>query len=675
MLRAQWEDGKPSATFHMELKLVRTFVHSEGFVTEPRRDKEDTEEKRHVSSPDTGVWMEQAHASRPGQVGIILGVIVYSDSTHASANGRLQAWPVLISMINIPEALRCAKLKVIYVTDASGQVVKGIPCLFAEVGDYPESSRCTATMQQGSHRPCSSCYIKKTSLADLRTETTVRTVKLHRKVVSWMQNATKKDDADKIRRRWSTHPVQTVLERWNFSETTWGNVFLACVADVLHVLDGGFLGHMVDEFIYPLSKPERRELERWVSRAQEGAEEGHSLHGGPDPGWHFLVQVTGKLRGVREQGHDASDADTHRGQHGRVRAEEKEQRFKEVRAFRRYTVFYKSLLGVSKHTERTLSDVRQNAYMMVDAVQDAFRSQASAWNLPKVHQIIHLIDGIMLRGLPFEYSTNLWEHTHKGTVKVPVRGSNWKDIPRRIVEEEVQREITQEVAALAGGGRQYVSALREVRWPRRLTRMTAWDAEWMTDYDGHAGRCPLFQAVRLQTYVLTRKSRTADVSDGEDAVLWAYKEALGSDMKELGRCLAAAGVTGTAIKVHTAVAIPRTRGGELVAKGTFVKASPSEMWFSDVAVRAKTEKEEWYARCLCVFWATDTEGTEGRYAYVKFYEAAGVCPMTTCVQLTPGRVETRYSVVDVECIKRVVHVCKSYVNKKVMLLNKFLLCE
>ncbi|CAI5531799.1 unnamed protein product [Closterium sp. Naga37s-1] len=117
--------------------------------------------------------------------------------------------------------------------------------------------------------------------------------------------------------------------------------------------------------------------------------------------------------------------------------EEKEQRFKEVRAFRRYALFYKSLLGVNKHTERSLSDVRQNAYMMLDAVQDAFQSQASAWNLPKVHQIIHLIDGIMLRGMPYEYSTNLWEHTHKGTVKVPVRGSNWKDIPRRIVEEEV----------------------------------------------------------------------------------------------------------------------------------------------------------------------------------------------------------------------------------------------
>ncbi|CAI5478189.1 unnamed protein product [Closterium sp. Yama58-4] len=491
-------------------------------------------------------------------------------------------------------------------------------------------------MQQGSHQPCSSCYIKKTSLADLRTETTVRTVKL--------QNASKKDDADKTRRRWSTHPVQTVLERWNFSETTWGNVFLACVADVLHVLDGGFLGHMVDEFISPLSNPERRELER---RKKEQKKDTRSTVG-RIPGGTSWFKSRANYAVFENKGMmqvmPILIADNMEG----CKPEEKEQRFNEVRAFQRYAVFYKSLLGMGgRRLWCVEGDVDSMVPTMVDVVQDAFRSQASAWNLPKVHQIIHLIDGIMLRGMPFEYSTNLWEHTHKGTVKVPVRGSNWKDNPRRIVEEEVQREITREVAALARGGRQYVSALRE--------------------------------AVRLQTYVLTRKSRTADVSDGEDAVLWAYKEALGSDMKELGRCLAAAGMTGTAIKVstivHTAVAIPRTRGGELVANGTFVKASPSEMWFSDVAVRAKMDKEEWYARCLCVFRATDAEGMEGRYAYVKYYEAAGVCPMTTCVQLTPGRVSTRYSVVDVECIKRVVRVCKSYVNKKVMLLNKFLLCE
>ncbi|CAI5463217.1 unnamed protein product [Closterium sp. Yama58-4] len=176
-------------------------------------------------------------AARPGQKGMILGVIVYSDSTHASHNGRLQAWPVLISLFNIPERLRWlepghvlagvlpfppewatstektrvfqeamavifepllrahsgAELKFIYVTDASGKVVKAYPCLFAEVGDYPESSRATATMQQRSHRPCSGCYIKRVHLADLRRETTVRTPGLHRHTVEAILNAPTSD--------------------------------------------------------------------------------------------------------------------------------------------------------------------------------------------------------------------------------------------------------------------------------------------------------------------------------------------------------------------------------------------------------------------------------------------------------------------------------------------------
>ncbi|CAI5977945.1 unnamed protein product [Closterium sp. NIES-64] len=74
--------------------------------------------------------------------------------------------------------------------------------------------------------------------------------------------------------------------------------------------------------------------------------------------------------------------------------------------------------------------------------------------------IKHLLENVEARRMPHHYSTEMWERIHKGTVKGPVRGSNWADIPRRIVDEEMQREIYREVAADAGGGRQYVSALR-----------------------------------------------------------------------------------------------------------------------------------------------------------------------------------------------------------------------
>ncbi|CAI5479062.1 unnamed protein product [Closterium sp. Yama58-4] len=672
-------------------KLLRAFHHIAGFVTKPRKDEEDTEEVRHYSTPDTGKWLEEARAAIGEEDCIVLGVIVYSDSTHASRKGRLAAWPVLISLFNIPEALRwqepshvlagvlpfppewasstektrifqqCmevifepllrahrgAELRWIYVTDATGKVVKAFPCLFGQLGDFPESSRSTATLQQGSHRPCSTCYMKEIHLADLSHKSVTRTVELQRRVVEAIQSATDSKAAEKIKKQWSTHPVQCYLERWNFAETTWGNVFLACAADLLHVLDGGMLPRMGKCFMAGKSKPERREFER---RRKEQKKDTRAS----------VVRIPGGTTWFSTGANYA--AFEHRGMMQvmplliadnmeKSKQPAKAKREREVAAFVAYASFYKALVGVTKHTDKSLDDVREMAVKMVAEIKAAFPDQTSDWNIPKVHQIVHLIDGIPLRGMPNETSTNLWEHTHKGTVKVPVRGSNWHDIPRRIVEEEVQREIAREVAAEAGGNRQYVTALRE--------------------------------AVRRMKPVLTKASKRAHVDEDMDAVMWAYRAAHGSDMNALAGCMVAAGIHTTTIEVgyvvregaHSRGDPPNAGGGGvLVPKGTFVKASPSERWFSDIAVY-RSDKEEWYARCLCIFRAEVADGEMGRHVYVKYYEAEGTCPMTSCLQLSPGRVRTRYAVVPVECIQRVVHVCKSYVNKRVMLLNKFLLTE
>ncbi|CAI5502994.1 unnamed protein product [Closterium sp. Naga37s-1] len=125
-----------------------------------------------------------------------------------------------------------------------------------------------------------------------------------------------------------------------------------------------------------------------------------------------------------------------------------------------------------------------------------------------------------MRGLTHETSTNLWEHTHKGTVKVPVRGSNWQDIPRRIIEEAVQRAIAWEVSADAGDNMQYVTALRE--------------------------------AVRTSKPVLTKKFRPANVDEDLDAVMWVYREAHGSDMDAFAGCMRAVGIPSPSTAVRAA---------------------------------------------------------------------------------------------------------------------------
>ncbi|CAI5954617.1 unnamed protein product [Closterium sp. NIES-64] len=260
-----------------------------------------------------------------------------------------------------------------------------------------------------------------------------------------------------------------------------------------------------------------------------------------------------------------------------------------VRAFRMYATFYKAFLGLSGHTDSTLA---------------------------------------IARGHAIKYG-------------IPVRGSNWKDIPRRIVEEEVQREICREVAQDAGGGREYVTALRE--------------------------------AVETMKPVLTRKGLTMRPAEEGDTVMGTYRKALGDLMDALPGSMVAAKITTSEVVAHTAVAIPRNKGGALVPKGAFIKASPKEKWFTDFAVKSG-KKEEWYAKALCIFKVATTEGDRKGFVYVRWYERAGICPLTTCVQLTPSRKDTRHAVIEVESILRVVHICRSFSNPAVLLLNKFLLC-
>ncbi|CAI5463148.1 unnamed protein product [Closterium sp. Yama58-4] len=106
------------------------------------------------------------------------------------------------------------------------------------------------------------------------------------------------------------------------------------------------------------------------------------------------------------------------------------------------------------------------------------------------------------------------------------------------------------------------------------------------------------------------------------------------------------------LQAHTTVAIPRTKGGALVSKGAFIKASPKKKWFTDFAVKSP-KKEEWYAKALCIFKVATADGQRKGFVYVRWYERVGICPLTTCVQLTLSHKDTRHTEVAVESILRV----------------------
>ncbi|CAI5980895.1 unnamed protein product [Closterium sp. NIES-65] len=92
--------------------------------------------------------------------------------------------------------------------------------------------------------------------------------------------------------------------------------------------------------------------------------------------------------------------------------------------------------------------------------------------------------------------------------------------------------------------------------------------------------------------VLTRKGLTMRPAEEGDTVMGTYRKALGDLMDALPGSMVAAKITTSEVVAHTAVAIPRNKGGALVPKGAFIKASPKEKWFTDFAVKSG-KKEEW----------------------------------------------------------------------------------
>lgn len=75
--------------------------------------------------------------------------------------------------------------------------------------------------------------------------------------------------------------------------------------------------------------------------------------------------------------------------------------------------------------------------------------QRSNFNTIKVHMMGHFTNCIKRSGLPWEYSTNMWEHFHIVHMKSAYRKSNKKDANAQIVKHnrrlDILRKIGQEM--------------------------------------------------------------------------------------------------------------------------------------------------------------------------------------------------------------------------------------
>ncbi|CAI5476576.1 unnamed protein product [Closterium sp. Yama58-4] len=624
-------------------------------------------------------WFKEATGAMDGQ-GIVAGVILFSDVTHLSFNGRRTTHPLQFTLLNIPEALRWtlgateliaifppmpaelsaeqkaevmqAMLRVVVgplmafasrdsggltVRNADGVEMTVHPLLADYVCDHPESSTVTCTMAATALQPCSLCNVGWWDLRNVTETFPPRTVEGQRQVFELMQQSTP-EEREIAKTAFSTHYVACALWDWAFLDTPWGNMYEAIGICILHVVDEGLWVHTMKCILGRLTPTLRAELLRceglvvrmgvWRCRAVL-VDTPASVLRAPDPSYYFrtvaqyaawehrammqIVPLIAHLPGYEDIGE----------------------------ATVMFNEWYKAFFCVEYHTEQSLADMVTMTARLIDKLVVVFPNQKSVILIVKVHELSHLPTAILTRGMPIEYSTNMYEAKHKSSVKRHAKNTNWKDVSRDITVRHSREAAIRGLVRAEGGTRVYETAMR--------------------------------LAVEHNIRVLTKRSRRMEVNVKMDPVWSEYSEALGFEvMARAVAVMRAVGVVADTVQVHTALAIPPHDCMDRGDKGQIIKASPSEQKFSHVQIEGEGD-QVWYGRCLMLFHFTDATQQVVRRALVKYYtELESVCPVTGCrrLRLTTGRDD--YAVLEVDSILGLAHIVPSFTQPEIYLVNRFL---
>ncbi|CAI7922206.1 unnamed protein product [Closterium sp. NIES-54] len=264
--------------------MFRHKHNAPGFRMGPRRDKDSESGHRAYSTAETGTWWQEAQEFI-GMDKIVAALILYSDVTHLSNNGRKKAHPVvmtlgniafpkrwgrpghsLLALLPIPPSNMPSHLKVelynaciakllepllrlkdngVMLLDSEGIERWVVPLLYAWACDYPESGKLTCTKSgQGCMKPCSLCYVDRESLSSVELLNNVRTPAQQQWVRDEAAGVAAGADDNPLK-LYSTFDIDCALWKWQVGSLPWGNPFLAVMADIMHQADLGMLDHIV----------------------------------------------------------------------------------------------------------------------------------------------------------------------------------------------------------------------------------------------------------------------------------------------------------------------------------------------------------------------------------------------------------------------------------------------
>ncbi|CAI5477905.1 unnamed protein product [Closterium sp. Yama58-4] len=611
-----------------------------GFKLKARVDEDPDAGGRCYTTPETGTWWNDAQ-EHFGWSEVVGGIILYSDVTHMSNNGRKKAWPLMMTLANISQAKRWGKaghtlLALLPIPPSAMSAVEKVmlfqrcvmtvlqtlldgiasgfrlrdpfgdwqtvrPLLYAWVCDYPESGKISCTLSHGSRMPCSICYAAKMSAVKARN--TPRTPEQQQWIVNEAAGTT--TSQDNPCKAYSTYPVECVLWKWDVPGTAWGNPYLVVMPDIMHQADLGIMSHIV-AVVRKMKKRRVKQMDRRLS----------------------LIRDRTRLNHMRlpESAYFETGACVAAYEH---------------RAVMQVMVFV--FAGLLRQPQ--MDAVRAYLGWLVEQLQAAFPKQPSSWCLVKTHLISHYVDSIRRAGHVTEFSTNMFEHLHGPLVKRIYRRSNKRNVDGQIMKFHARR-------------------IPDV-----------------VPVDDPAGRdTAMRQAIGTDTRTLIKESYLLSVELPQEptsinwfARKWAKQHpraqaALKDALMHYAGCV-------TKIRAHASLAIPAADDASFSRVSHFVRATPDYFerpWYSDVAVEGVRygRREEWYARLLLLFH-TKIRGEREELAYVRYWNASGEDTATGCLRLKWTTGMYAYSVIPIEALLRHVHVVKAFHLDSTYLLNKY----
>lgn len=110
----------------------------------------------------------------------------------------------------------------------------------------------------------------------------------------------------------------------------------------------------------------------------------------------------------------------------------------------------------SGHTDSSLAKVDNDWDKVLAKMKRVLPYQASGWGTAKVHTNVHTTDSVSLKGLPGEYSADIYESSHKRTAKNPFRASNKNHMQLQMV-----KHVTDRLALRKAGKDCFVPTVKE----------------------------------------------------------------------------------------------------------------------------------------------------------------------------------------------------------------------